>query len=606
MDINNMHIAVQHGVDKINSFQADSLLSEEIDLELNKSIMRFVNLKYGKNNMYGQGFEESQKRIDDLRSLVVSYEDLVYFKERRILKFRNSGSFSTNSSFLYVDKFELPTDYLYHISSYCNSFTSPNCKKDVEFKLQRLTGDRILVKVKLSQLRVNSNAYGGQIGWIPKITLDAGATPATGYNDIDLSNLSTIENIGTSFSMPIWEAVNSEDFAGTITSPTQSNAGGDLIWIGTPYAIAADGSEGPTVPAGVDWWRVIPSLTGGVNHQYNQIVPDLDGTFASQIIESVVSNPIDGVESYYENYLDESVPETFFFVIDTNVFNYVILAEEAAVIEQTLLSVDYSVNEDTSEVESVSGLTSSSYYSTVARAAYEVTVFLSGLHTRVYEGYRFHPSVSTDNQVLVTIPINYVDTDILNLDDYPGLVAQNPTSIIEIASPVETLSYPYAYSYIIDETLKRVLAGESISPDILNNAYWDGINLIGKRFAGISSPIKYIQHDDILTMLKDPFNKPDMDTILGMFDTNYINVHTLVEGTKASPLLDANYVDVLPYSVKLTYLKRPRQVSLDFNISSDLPQHTHEEIVAMTVSGILEGISDPRYKSQLNEASKNE
>lgn len=74
MDIEQMHLAVQQGVDKINSFQADTLLSEEIDLELNKAIDKFINLKYGKNNLYNKGFEESQKRIDDLKELVVTAE----------------------------------------------------------------------------------------------------------------------------------------------------------------------------------------------------------------------------------------------------------------------------------------------------------------------------------------------------------------------------------------------------------------------------------------------------------------------------------------------------------------------------------------------------
>ena len=44
MDIQNMHIAVRQGVDKINSLQADSLLSEEIDLELNKNMSRLSTL----------------------------------------------------------------------------------------------------------------------------------------------------------------------------------------------------------------------------------------------------------------------------------------------------------------------------------------------------------------------------------------------------------------------------------------------------------------------------------------------------------------------------------------------------------------------------------
>ena len=38
MNITQMHLAIQQGVDKINSFQADSLLPEEIDLEINKAI----------------------------------------------------------------------------------------------------------------------------------------------------------------------------------------------------------------------------------------------------------------------------------------------------------------------------------------------------------------------------------------------------------------------------------------------------------------------------------------------------------------------------------------------------------------------------------------
>ena len=131
MNIQKMHIAVQQGVDKINSLQADSLLTQEIDLELNKSIMRFVNLKYGRNNMCRQGFAQSQKRIDDLRSLVSSSEDFVFFKERRVL----SNNFGNKFDLLYVDKFVLPNNYLYHIISYCNVLQNPSCDRSVKFKL---------------------------------------------------------------------------------------------------------------------------------------------------------------------------------------------------------------------------------------------------------------------------------------------------------------------------------------------------------------------------------------------------------------------------------------------------------------------------------------
>ena len=42
------------------------------------------------------------------------------------------------------------------------------------------------------------------------------------------------------------------------------------------------------------------------------------------------------------------------------------------------------------------------------------------------------------------------------------------------------------------------------------------------------------------------------------------------------------------------------------NADCDLPDHTHEEIVKMGVSSILEGISDPRYKSHQQEVDKME
>ena len=115
MNITEMHLAVQQGVDKINSFQADTLLSEEIDLELNKAIDKFINLKYGKNNIYNKGFEESQKRIDDLKELVVNSDIVVAY-----------DSTSVNKSFVYVSD-KLPKDYRYLIKSLVTTTYERSC-----------------------------------------------------------------------------------------------------------------------------------------------------------------------------------------------------------------------------------------------------------------------------------------------------------------------------------------------------------------------------------------------------------------------------------------------------------------------------------------------
>ena len=61
-----MHIAINQGVQKIASFQADTLLPEEIDLEFNMAVRRFVNQRYNPQATSRRGFEQSQKRLDDL------------------------------------------------------------------------------------------------------------------------------------------------------------------------------------------------------------------------------------------------------------------------------------------------------------------------------------------------------------------------------------------------------------------------------------------------------------------------------------------------------------------------------------------------------------
>lgn len=101
MTVLEMHISLRQGVDRINSLRNDQLRTEEVDLELNRAQLRFINQRYGRNNPVRQGFEESQKRIDDLRNLVKEYSDLTFFKEEVI-----TGK-------VWVDSFQLPSDYLY-------------------------------------------------------------------------------------------------------------------------------------------------------------------------------------------------------------------------------------------------------------------------------------------------------------------------------------------------------------------------------------------------------------------------------------------------------------------------------------------------------------
>jgi len=105
-----MHIAVNLGVQKIGSFQVDNLLPEEIDHELNLAQRRFIKQRYSStSNQKGVGFEQSQKRIDDLRTLI---EDFTAYETFYIGPMYNSSS----KGVIFIDRVKLPLDYMHLVN----------------------------------------------------------------------------------------------------------------------------------------------------------------------------------------------------------------------------------------------------------------------------------------------------------------------------------------------------------------------------------------------------------------------------------------------------------------------------------------------------------
>ena len=103
---------------------------------------------------------------------------------------------------------------------------------------------------------------------------------------------------------------------------------------------------------------------------------------------------------------------------------------------------------------------------------------------------------------------------------------------------------------------------------------------------------KFVQQDDIAKLLTDPFNTTKYTSPLTTIRNYYIDIYT-------SDIF-------IIQKVKITYIRKPREISLSLGVSCELPIHAHQEIVDMTASSILEGISDPRYKTASGEANKNE
>lgn len=134
MTIEEMHIAVNLGVQKIASFQVDNLLPQEIDHELNNAMHRFIKQRYSpEGNKYRDGFEQSQKRIDDLRALVVEAQLKCFYHGASITGFN-------------VDRAPLPNDYMFLVNAYHDGFY--DCTQTVT--PQTSTYTYTVVKVSLS------------------------------------------------------------------------------------------------------------------------------------------------------------------------------------------------------------------------------------------------------------------------------------------------------------------------------------------------------------------------------------------------------------------------------------------------------------------------
>jgi len=69
MTITEFHTEVKARLDKMDSLQLPNLLTSEIDLFLNQAQDRTVKQRYGLSNPKRQGYEETQKRTDDLKAI---------------------------------------------------------------------------------------------------------------------------------------------------------------------------------------------------------------------------------------------------------------------------------------------------------------------------------------------------------------------------------------------------------------------------------------------------------------------------------------------------------------------------------------------------------
>jgi hypothetical protein len=72
MDITQVHIEFREAMDRLDSSAYPDFLPEQVDYILNEAYNRYIKTRYSGNNPAKTGTEQTQKRIDDLRNLLVT------------------------------------------------------------------------------------------------------------------------------------------------------------------------------------------------------------------------------------------------------------------------------------------------------------------------------------------------------------------------------------------------------------------------------------------------------------------------------------------------------------------------------------------------------
>lgn len=122
MNIKEAHREFRLFVDKVDSQATPDFLSKEIDVFIHEAELRLVNLSYGRNNVYQKGFQEIQKRTDDLNSLVkVGYLELTEITGEY-------AKFKLDKIYKSVAMEDFTEDYLYYLGCTVFVFNDRNGK----------------------------------------------------------------------------------------------------------------------------------------------------------------------------------------------------------------------------------------------------------------------------------------------------------------------------------------------------------------------------------------------------------------------------------------------------------------------------------------------
>jgi hypothetical protein len=94
---------------------------------------------------------------------------------------------------------------------------------------------------------------------------------------------------------------------------------------------------------------------------------------------------------------------------------------------------------------------------------------------------------------------------------------------------------------------------------------------------------EFCRHDEYVRIKRDPFNRPEFRRPIYLITDNKLEIETK---------------NALIFDVVVTYIKKPRLMSFDNNITSEFPEAVHVELVKFTKDLLLENIESQRIQSE--------
>lgn len=324
MTVNEMHIAVNLGVQKIASFQADILLPQEIDFELNIAMMRFVKQRYNPmSNRQGKGFEQSQKRVDDLRNLVVTTSSDTIMTGGFLFDALGGYIYTTSTTNIYMERATLPLDYLFLVS--VSAEVHYNCNTTILNQLVNTTTSTEFVKTSLTPpapgYTLTTVEYYNGFGWVSFLNTPLG-------QELTRDILAVTSNYFYSF-LPSYNANVTETYNDTgaqLDPPVDSN---HIYFLNSQTTIPQDPATGAYIRT--VWIQNGSMATATYQYEYQKTVSSITKRSAptadrrisqcwfaqSDDIPTVMKDPFNRTSF---DYIPYSVKENFIDIYTDNTF----------------------------------------------------------------------------------------------------------------------------------------------------------------------------------------------------------------------------------------------------------------------------------------------